>query len=121
MLEVGDGHSIHWEANGDPLAQPVLYLHGGPGSGTSEGERRAFDPLLFNSITFDQRGSGQSTPLETYESDLSSNTTAHLVSDIELLRRHVGIDSWIVSGVSWGATLARRTLMHIPQGSPGWS
>ncbi len=107
MLEVGDGHSIYWEANGDPHAQPILYLHGGPGSGTSDGERQMFDPHLFSSVTFDQRGSGRSTPATTYGVDLSSNTTAHLIADMELLRRRVGVDNWIVSGISWGTTLAQ--------------
>jgi proline iminopeptidase len=105
-LEVGDGHEIYWETVGNPDGRPALWLHGGPGSGASAGTRRYFDPSAYRAVLFDQRGAGRSLPRADHAgADLSSNTTAHLLRDIELLRVHLGIDTWLVGGVSWGVTL----------------
>lgn len=107
LLEVGDGHLVHWEASGNPEGKPVVVLHGGPGSGLTPLSRRHFDPSAYLIVQFDQRGSGRSTPSITDpEVNLSANTTWHLVADLELLRTHLGIDRWQVFGGSWGATLA---------------
>jgi proline iminopeptidase len=107
MLEVGDGHSIYWETSGAPDGKPALILHGGPGSGLSAGARRYFDPARYRIIGFDQRGCGRSTPhVSAPHIDLSTNTTAHLLSDIELLRQYLGVERWLVLGGSWGSTLA---------------
>lgn len=105
-LEVGDGHRLYWETCGSPDGTPALWLHGGPGSGSSVGSRRNFDPGAYRAVLFDQRGCGRSRPLATEpDADLSSNTTAHLIADIEQLREHLGIQRWVVVGVSWGVTL----------------
>ena len=107
MLDVGDGHRIYWEARGAPAGKPALILHGGPGSGLSRGTPRHFDPSRYNIVGLDQRGSGRSAPhASTAGIDLSTNTTHHLLSDIERLRGHLGIDRWLVFGGSWGSTLA---------------
>jgi proline iminopeptidase len=107
MLDVGDGHSLYWETVGDPDGMPVVWLHGGPGSGTSVGTRRSFDPAVYRAVLFDQRGCGRSRPLaDTAAADLSTNTTPHLIRDIEALREHLGIGRWAVGGGSWGVTLA---------------
>ena len=37
---------------------------------------------------------------------IQENTTWHLVEDIEKLRLHLGINSWVVFGGSWGSSLA---------------
>lgn len=106
MLEVGDGHRIYWEASGNPAGKPAVALHGGPGSGSSPGRRRAFHPEAYRLVQFDQRGCGQSTPSAAdLGTDLATNTTHHLISDIEQLREHLGIDRWLVWGGSWGVTL----------------
>jgi proline iminopeptidase len=106
MLDVGDGHSMYWETVGSPSGTPALFLHGGPGSGASHGARRYFDPKAYRAVLFDQRSCGRSRPLVADDGyDLSLNTTDHLVDDIEHLRRHLGIDRWVVVGVSWGCTL----------------
>jgi len=105
-LEVTDGHRLYWETVGDPDGVPVVYLHGGPGSGAGPGRRRLFDPNVFRAVLFDQRGCGRSVPRADGPAvDLSTNTTAHLVADIERLREHLGIERWAVVGVSWGVTL----------------
>ncbi len=106
MLAVGDGHEIYWETIGNPRGVPLVYLHGGPGGGASEGIRSWFDPERYNYVIFDQRGCGRSRPLaERDDVDLSLNTTHHLVSDIEALREMLEIESWYVLGLSWGTTL----------------
>jgi proline iminopeptidase len=101
-LDVGDGHSIYWERIGTPGAKPAVFLHGGPGGGINPGQRRLFNPDLYDVILFDQRGCGRSTP----HANLEANTTWHLVADIERLREMVGVDKWQVFGGSWGSTLA---------------
>lgn len=108
MLDVGDGHQMYWECCGNPEGRPALYLHGGPGSGCSPGQRRFFDPELYRAVLIDQRGSGRSRPLASEpDTDLSVNTTQHLIADIELLREQLDIESWTVAmGLSWGSTLA---------------
>lgn len=106
MLDVGDGNRVYWESRGTPEGTPVVVLHGGPGSGSHPDLARFFDPSAYRITLFDQRGSGRSTPNAGDPStDLATNTTHHLVADIERLREHLGIDSWVVFGVSWGSTL----------------
>jgi proline iminopeptidase len=107
FLDVGDGHSLYWETVGDPAGMPAVWLHGGPGSGSTTGIRRSFDPVAYRAVLFDQRGCGRSRPLaDSAAADLTTNTTQHLIGDIELLRAHLGIERWVVSGGSWGVTLA---------------
>jgi proline iminopeptidase len=107
FLHVGDGHELYWETVGDPAGTPAVWLHGGPGSGCTTGSRRVFDPGAYRAVLFDQRGCGRSRPLaDSAAADLSTNTTRHLLGDIELLREHLDIDRWVVSGASWGVTLA---------------
>jgi proline iminopeptidase len=107
FLDVGEGHELYWETVGDPAGTPAVWLHGGPGSGCTPGSRRVFDPAAYRAVLFDQRGCGRSRPLaDSAAADLSSNTTQHLLGDIELLREHLGVERWVVSGGSWGVTLA---------------
>lgn len=101
-FRVSDLHEIYVEECGNPLGQPVLFLHGGPGAGISERHRRLFDPKHFRIVLFDQRGAGRSRP----HAELRENTTWDLVSDIEKLRAHLKVDQWLVFGGSWGSTLA---------------
>jgi proline iminopeptidase len=106
MLDAGDGHSIYWEVCGNPAGRPALYLHGGPGSGSTPGQRRFFDPDIYRVVLFDQRGSGRSRPLASDPAHhLSTNTTSHLIADIEALRRLHQVEDWTVLGLSWGTTL----------------
>lgn len=99
---------IYWEATGNPNGVPVLYLHGGPGGSLGKGGyRKRHDPALFWTIGIDQRGCGKSTPTVQDDLDhLADNTTATLIADIEIIRQHLGIEQWIVTGISWGSTLA---------------
>ena len=101
-LPVSAQHSMYFELCGNPLGQPVVVLHGGPGSGCNPGQRRFFDPAHYNIILLDQRGCNRSLPLGCIE----ENTTQHLVADLESLRQHLGISRWLVFGGSWGSTLA---------------
>jgi len=107
VLDVGDGQSVYWETVGAASGIPALFLHGGPGSGATVGARRYFDPEAFRAVLFDQRGCGRSRPTASGpDVDLTVNTTGHLVGDIEALRRHLGVDRWLLVGVSWGSALA---------------
>ena len=107
MLDVGDGNLVYWETCGNPDGKPAVMLHGGPGSGCSPGMRRYFDPAAYRIVLFDQRNCGRSTPLANDLSvSLESNTTQHLIADIEQLREHLGIDQWLVFGWSFGCVLA---------------
>lgn len=101
-LDVDSGHRLYWEESGNPKGKPVIFLHGGPGSGTDAGHRCYFDPKKYRIVLMDQRGCGKSTP----HSNLEANTTWHLVKDIESLREHLFISQWIVFGGSWGSTLS---------------
>ena len=102
MLKVSPVHTLYYEQCGNPEGQPVVFLHGGPGGGLVPNYRRYFDPKAYRIVLFDQRGSGNSTP----HASLEENTTWHLVADIERLREHLGVESWMVFGGSWGSTLA---------------
>lgn len=106
-LAVGDGNDIYWEQVGNPDGKPAVVLHGGPGSGGTLWWRRLFDPDAYRVVLFDQRGCGRSTPHAADPAvDLSSNTTGHLIADVERLRHRLGVDRWLVLGGSWGSTLA---------------
>ncbi len=96
-----------WEVAGSPDGAPAVVLHGGPGSGSTLALRRFLDPSAYRIVCYDQRGCGRSTPhAGDPTTDLASNTTAHLVDDLERLREHLGIGRWLVLGFSWGSTLA---------------
>jgi proline iminopeptidase len=116
MLDVGDGHQVYWECCGNPAGKPAVYLHGGPGSGFSPGQRRFFDPDAYRAVLFDQRGSGRSRPLASEPNvDLRTNTTAHLIADIEALRQLHHVERWTVVGLSWGTTLALAYAQAYPE------
>lgn len=102
IIDMRDGHRIYVEQCGNPDGIPVVVLHGGPGGGCSPAMRRYFDPTAFRVILFDQRGCGRSRP----HASVLQNTTWHLVNDIEVIRKELGISRWICFGGSWGATLA---------------
>ena len=102
FIDMGDGHKIYVEQCGRADGIPVLVLHGGPGGGCSAAMRRYFDPSVYRTVLFDQRGCGRSRP----HASVSDNTTWHLVRDIETIRKTLGVEQFILFGGSWGATLA---------------
>jgi proline iminopeptidase len=102
VLDVGDGHSVYYEQCGEPNGLPIVVLHGGPGSSFSARHRQLFDLQRYRVVLFDQRGCGRSLP----RGSVQANTSEHLVADIEQLRQHLGVESWLVVGGSWGAGLA---------------
>ncbi len=116
FLEVGDGNSMYWEICGNPDGKPVVVLHGGPGSGCTPWYRRLFNPNSYRIVLFDQRNCGRSKPhASALDTDLTNNTTARLVSDIEQLRTYLKIERWMVFGGSWGSTLALAYAVNYPE------
>jgi proline iminopeptidase len=116
LLDVGDGNLVYWETCGNPGGKPVVMVHGGPGEGCSPDMRRMFDPERYRAVLFDQRGCGRSVPhASDPATDMRHNTTGHLVADMELLRKHLGIDRWLITGRSWGSTLALVYAEHYPR------
>ena len=115
MLSVSEIHQIYFEECGNPKGYPVVFLHGGPGSGCNPTQRRFFDPHFYRIILLDQRGCGRSTP----QGSMEENHTDALVADIEQLKKHLGIDKWLVFGGSWGSTLALTYALAYPQSVTG--
>jgi proline iminopeptidase len=101
-LQTTDNQQLYYEQSGNPNGIAVIYLHGGPGGGSNENYRRYFDPEIYHIIQFDQRGCGQSKPSPS----IVNNDCAHQLADIEQLRKHLNITKWLVTGGSWGSTLA---------------
>jgi proline iminopeptidase len=110
FLSVGDNHQLYIEQCGNPLGQPVVFIHGGPGAGCSTNDRRFFDPQEYRIILFDQRGCGRSLP----HGSLLNNDTVHLIADIEKIRQTLNISQWHVFGGSWGSTLGLVYAQHHP-------
>lgn len=116
MLDVGDSQLIYWETCGNPEGRPAVVIHGGPGSGCSPSWRRLFDPDAYRIVLFDQRNCRRSRPhASTPEIDLSTNTTYHLLADIEQLRTALEIERWLVMGGSWGSTLGLAYAVRHPE------
>jgi proline iminopeptidase len=101
FLRVSELHEIYYEESGNPAGKPAIFLHGGPGAGSDKRARQFFDPRHYRIVVFDQRGCGRSRP----SASLVENTTWHRVADSERLRKHLGIERWLVFGGSWGSTL----------------
>src|SRR5215218_3088454 len=105
LLDVGDGDAVYWEVRGEPGGRPAVVVHGGPGA-PARGMHRLLDPGVYRTVVIHQRNCGRSTPSAADPStDLSRNTTAALVADMERVREHLRIDRWLVFGGSWGTTL----------------
>jgi len=111
FLKVGDLHEIYYEVCGNPMGVPVVFLHGGPGSGCNPTQRRFFDPAFYRIILIDQRGCGRSKPL----GETAQNTTTDLINDIDAIRLTLEIERWLVFGGSWGSTLALCYALAYPQ------
>ena len=101
QINVDTIHEIYFEESGNPSGIPVLFVHGGPGTGSNENHRRYFDPSLYRIINFDQRGCNRSSP----GGEINNNTTQDLLADMELIRSHLKIEKWLIFGGSWGSTL----------------
>jgi proline iminopeptidase len=107
LLDVGDGNLVYWEISGNPRGKPAVVVHGGPGSGSRPESRRFFHPERYRIIQFDQRGCGRSLPhAGDPATEMSVNTTHHLIADMERLREHLGVERWLLFGGSWGSTLS---------------
>jgi proline iminopeptidase len=116
LLDVGDGNHVYWEVCGDPGGTPALMVHGGPGQGCPPRMRDAAPLDRYRLVLFDQRGCGRSTPhAADPATDMAVNTTDHLLADMELLREHLGIERWLLTGGSWGSTLALAYAERHPQ------
>ena len=111
FLNTGSIHEVYVEESGNPHGIPVLFLHGGPCSGTKPDHRRFFNPDRYHIILFDQRGCGLSTPF----GELDANTTQGLCADMEQIRQQLKVKQWLLFGGSWGATLALLYAQQYPE------
>ena len=111
-----DGHSIYYEECGTPDGIPVMFVHGGPGSGCAPAHRRLFDPKRYHVILIDQRGSGRTTPFAS----IKDNTTQHLIQDMDDIRRAVGVSQHFLFGGSWGSTLSLAYGIRYPENCLGF-
>ena len=109
-LDVGGGHEVYIEQCGEPSGIPVVFLHGGPGSGCKSDHRRFFDPARYNIVLIDQRGAGRSRPF----GGVDNNDTWALLDDMERVRERFEIDAWVLFGGSWGASLALAYAEKLP-------
>src|SRR5260221_4894069 len=114
-LDLDGLHKMYWQQSGNPDGLPVVVIHGGPGAGLNPLHRRFFDPEFYRIIAYDQRGAGRSTP----NGEVKDSTAQDLIEDIEKLKNHLGIDKWLVSGASWGSTLALLYAQHHPHSCLG--
>lgn len=110
-LAVDHPHELYIEESGNPDGIPVLFVHGGPGSGCSTSNRCFFSPDHYRIILFDQRGAGHSTP----HAELRENNTQALVDDIEKIRQYLDIEQWVLFGGSWGSTLSLLYAQAFPE------
>jgi proline iminopeptidase len=116
MLDVGDSNEVYGQVRGTPGGKPVVIPHGGPGGSIARDGFRSFDRAGYQVVLFDQRGCGMSTPhASDPATEMRSNTTQHLIADIERLREHLGIERWLVDGVSWGTTLGLAYAEQYPE------
>ena len=115
LLELDGLHHMYWEECGNRGGAAAVFLHGGPGAGSAPAHRRFFDPAHYRIVLYDQRSAGRSRPL----GELRNNTTPLLIEDIERLRRHLGIERWLVFGGSWGSTLALAYAIAHPERCTG--
>ena len=107
MLDVGDGNQLYWQVRGALGGKPAVVVHGGPGGSFGRGGFRGFDPARYRLVLFDQRGCGSSIPhASDPATDMRYNTTQHLIADMERLREHLGIERWLLYGISWGTALS---------------
>jgi proline iminopeptidase len=111
FLTTTSNHRVYVEQSGNPAGIPVIFLHGGPCSGTKPDHRRFFNPERYQIILMDQRGCGLSTPF----GELQHNTTQDLIADMEQIRQQLGIQQWLLFGGSWGGTLALLYAQQYPQ------
>jgi proline iminopeptidase len=102
MLKVSDLHTLWYAQYGNPKGAPVLVVHGGPGAGCDPALARYTDPDYYRIILVNQRGASQSIP----HAEMRENNTANLIEDFEKVRKHLGIEKWILFGGSWGSTLS---------------
>jgi len=103
FLDVGDGHQLYVHDWGNKKAKtPIIFLHGGPGGQCKDKHKASFNPKQQRVIFYDQRGCGKSLPYGSLE----HNTSAELVEDIEKIAKHLKIKSFILTGGSWGSSLA---------------
>ncbi|HVC36544.1 MAG TPA: alpha/beta fold hydrolase [Candidatus Dormibacteraeota bacterium] len=111
FLDVSHGHKLYvydWGKSDAKL--PIIFLHGGPGSGNNDSHKQRFDPSRQRVIFFDQRGAGKSLP----KGSLRANTTTEAIEDIEQIANHLKLKRFILSGGSWGSCLALAYALKYP-------
>lgn len=106
------GKRLYVEDSGPKTAPALLYLHGGPGSGSYDfslyqGQRLSRRLRL---VVMDQRGVLRSDPIGENE----PFGLQDIIEDCEALRRHLGVRRWSVLSHSFGALVAVRYALAYP-------
>ena len=114
-LDVDKENKIYFEVSGKKDGIPVFFVHGGPGGHCRSEHHSLFNPEIFKSVIFDQRGCGKSTPYRS----LAGNNTENLVEDIEKIRDFLKVKKFFIIGGSWGATLALKYALKYPKNISG--
>lgn len=112
MVEV-EGGRVWVRVNGDldAAAEPVVFIHGGPG-----GRHLYFGNMLTMAderavILYDQLDSGMSDRPE----DPANWRVERFVGELEAIRQELGIERWHLVGHSWGAALALEYAAAYPE------
>lgn len=102
FIDVGNGHQLYVFDWGNPKGLPIIFLNGGPGGFSKDGQKVIFEPDIHHVIFFDQRGCGKSLPYGS----LKHNTTQDMIEDINKIAGHVKFKQFALYGGSWGSCLA---------------
>jgi proline iminopeptidase len=103
-----NGAELWVDLQGEGNQPTIIAHHGAPGMGSHATPKQAFAPLAddYQIITFDARGSGRSAGVPPY-------THAQWVADVDALREHFALDTFIMTGGSYGGYIALEyTLAH---------
>lgn len=114
IITTSDGVQLYVKVAGS--GTPLLYIHGGPGSGSYWFERLSgeFMEQHFTVVYLDQRGVGRSTSPANADYSLD-----RLTMDFEEVRKELGYENWLTLGHSFGGILQMGYAERYPEANKG--